>query len=146
MLDIVLQTPECEPHVGSKEAAGMDLRLAIKTAAGFTALSPGESISFSTGVKIEIPIGWVGLVAPRSGLGCKYKIVLDNTIGFIDSDYRGWIKVSMTNRGSETAFIGDYDRVCQLVIVPHYLPTFRVVDELSKTTRGSGGFGHTGTQ
>lgn len=144
MLDIVLKTPECLPYVGSEDAAGMDLRMAIKTGAGFTALKPGEGIKFSTGVKIAIPKGWVGLVAPRSGLGSEFKLKLDNTVGFIDSDYRGWIKVSMTNTGNKVAYLSDFERVCQLVIVPHLSPEFNVVDELTKTARGEGGFGHSG--
>lgn len=144
-LDIVLHNELCMPKKGSKEAAGIDLRLCLDSAAGFTPLAPGESLHFSTGVKVKIPRGWVGLLLPRSGLGTKFKIRLDNTVGVIDSDYIGWIQAFITNTGHETAFLGDYDRVCQLVIVPHYeFKGFNIVKELPDTERGSSGFGSSG--
>lgn len=147
-IQIVLLNKEAKPHVGSAEAAGMDLRMNIGTAQGFTPLLRGESIEFGTGVKVRIPRGWVGLIAPRSGLGFKYEIRLANTLGVIDSDYRGEIKVKMRNCGEEDAFLEDFERVCQLVIVPHYMvyDNLDFVDSLDSTERGEAGFGSSGQQ
>lgn len=147
-IDIVLLTPEAKPHVGSKDAAGMDLRMNMRTAQGYTPLLKGESITFGTGVKVKIPKGWVGLIAPRSGLGFKYEIRLANTVGVIDSDYTGEIKVKMRNCGDVDAFLEDFERVCQMVIVPHYkvFENMRFVDSIEATERGENGFGSSGKQ
>lgn len=137
------------PYVGSAEAAGMDLRAAMTTAAGFVWLQPNESLLVSTGVKVDIPKGWVGIVAPRSGLGFKYEVMLANTIGVIDSDYTGEIKVKLVNRGKQPMDIGDFDRVCQMIILPHYQvhDNIEIVDSLEKETeRGDSGFGQSGKQ
>lgn len=147
-LDIVLANPNCMPHVGSEYAAGMDLRMNIKTAAGYTMLEPNGVLTFSTGVKIKIPTGWVGLIAPRSGLGFKYEVRLANTLGVIDSDYLGEIKVKIRNCGDLPMDIEDFERICQMVIVPHYKVkgSFNVVASLEhyNTERGEEGFGHSG--
>ena len=144
-LDIVLQNEFCLPKKGSEDAAGIDLRLCIDTAAGFTPLMPGESLAFTTGVKVRIPQGWVGLLLPRSGLGTEFKIRLDNTVGVIDCDYTGWIKAFITNTGTLPVFLADYERVCQLVIVPYYVyKGFNIVMELPETVRGDSGFGDSG--
>ena len=145
MLDIVVTNDKCMPKAATDGSAGLDLRLGIKTAAGYTVMTPGMELKFSTGVKVAIPKGWVGLLLPRSGLGTKFKVKLDNTVGIIDSDYRGEIKVCMTNTGSKEFTVEDYERVCQLVIVPHMdVSRFNVVNALEETARGEGGFGHTG--
>lgn len=145
---VVLLNENAAPKVGSKKAAGMDLRMNIQTAQGYTPLLVGESIEFGTGVKVSIPDGWVGLIAPRSGLGFKYEIRLANTLGVIDSDYTGEIKVKMRNCGEEDAFLEDFERVCQMVIVPHYkvYDNIEYVDSLEDTERGETGFGKSGKQ
>lgn len=138
----------CKPHIGSEGAAGMDLRFAVKTGEGYTPFMPGQSIMFSTGVSIEIPEGWVGLLLPRSGFGTKYEVRLKNTVGVIDSDYRGEIKVAIRNCGDKEVMIEDFERVCQLLIVPHYkiYENLVYVSELSDTARGDTGFGSSGKQ
>lgn len=144
---IELLHERAKPHVGSAEAAGIDLRAAMETAAGFVLLDTDESLVVGTGVKVDIPKGWVGLVLPRSGLGFKYEVVLANTCGVIDSDYNGEIKIKLVNRGSEQMDIGDFDRVCQMVIVPHYqvYDNIEYVESLDKDTeRGESGFGSSG--
>ena len=147
MLDIKIKNKDCMPKAASDGSAGMDLRFGVKTAVGYTLLQGGGGISFCTGVAVAIPLGWVGLLVPRSGFGTKYKVKLDNTLGIIDSDYRGYIRAVITNTGEKDCIIEDYERICQLVIVPHYDVTkFNVVEELSSTNRGSSGFGDSGRQ
>lgn len=143
--------PRLEPHVGSEGAAGIDLRcnLGLRKDQPFTMLNPGKSIEFGTGVRVAIPKGWVGLVMPRSGLGFKYEVMLANSVGVIDSDYRGEIRVKLVNRGPELMTLEPFDRVVQMVIVPHwYMKHIQKVsqeefEELT-TERGDKGFGSSG--
>jgi len=107
-------------------------------------IQPQERKLVSTGIAVEIPEGYYGRIAPRSGLAVKNGI--DVLAGVIDSGYRGEIKVVIYNSDkSHTFFIEDGDRVAQLIIEKHYNFDFvEVVEELSGTNRGSGGFGSTG--
>lgn len=141
MISIKCPDPELVPVVGTEQSAGMDL----KTAVDFC-LNLGAEITVGTGVYVELPRYTVGLCVPRSSLG-KHEglyVVFKNTVGVIDSDYRGEIMVKLRNLGSKPLVMYKGDRICQMVVVPHLPPNFVVVDELSKTTRGTGGFGHTG--
>lgn len=143
---IKLAHPDCMPHVGSAEAAGMDLRAYFGDRASdlLRAIPPGESLMIDTGVSVEIPEGWVGIIVPRSSLG-KRRLIIANTVGVIDSDYRGTIKMNLINMSNETQPIDNFERLCQMVIVPHYNPNdLEVVDELTDTVRGTGGFGSSG--
>lgn len=109
-------------------------------------INPGEIYTFGTGIKIAIPSGWLGILAPRSGLG-KRGIVIAHTIGIIDSDYRGEIKLPLLNRNQKfPEKIEPMSRVAQLSIIPHfdYKKLITSTDELSITIRGDKGFGHTG--
>lgn len=145
---VKLLHPDCLPHVGSAEAAGMDLRAFFGERATdlFRAIAPGEALMIDTGVAVEIPEGWVGIVVPRSSLG-KRRLVIANTVGVIDSDYRGTIKMNLVNQSNITQTIDNLERLCQLVVVPHYNPNdIEVVDELDDTERGTGGFGSSGTK
>lgn len=144
--------PELKPYKGSEEAAGIDLRcdLGLNKGIPYKILKPNESIVFGTGIRCAIPKGWVGLVLPRSGLGFKYSVVLANTAGVIDSDYRGEIKVKLVNKGDIDMPIENYDRVVQMVLVPHwdYSHSQEVsaeeFKELENTERGVSGFGDSG--
>lgn len=144
---------ELEPAFGSEGAAGMDLRcnLNLRKGQSYVILSPNKSIVFGTGVRVAIPEGWVGLVMPRSGLGFKYEVMLANSVGVIDADYRGEIMVKLVNRGPIDMEIIDFDRVVQMVVVPHwYMKHIQKVsaeefDTLS-TERGDKGFGSSGTK
>jgi len=141
VINIVCIDKELVPVIGSEDAAGMDL----KTSVDFC-LEPGKEISFGTGVSVELPKNTVGIVAPRSSMG-KYEglhIVLKNTIGVIDSDYRGEIQVKLRNIGTKNITMYKGDRVCQLIVVPHLSPKFNLVTELTNTDRGAGGFGSSG--
>lgn len=108
-------------------------------------LQPFKRTLVPTGVHVEIPIGYVGLLFPRSSLS-KQNIVMTNSVGVIDADYRGEIMASLmyigNNESGEHVLQGE--RIVQLVMVPIILPRFVTVDELSETERGKGGFGSTG--
>lgn len=97
-----------------------------------------------TGIAVEIPSGYVGLLYARSGLACKRGLAPANKVGVIDSDYRGEIIVCLHNHSDEYHFIYDGDRIAQLVISTVETPEFNVVDNLSDTVRSDGGFGSTG--
>ncbi len=149
-VQIELLDERAEPYVGSAEAAGMDLRYCVDTGhRHFTLLKAGDSVEFGTGVKVKVPVGWVGKVYPRSGLGFEYEVTLANTVGVIDSDYRGEIKVKIRNRGTKDMIIEDFERIVQMVIVPHY-PLYKnleFVDSIvNDTARGESGFGGSGKQ
>lgn len=126
----------CYAHDGD---AGLDLRITR----GVT-LEPGERATVSTGVAVEVPSGCVGLVFPRSGLASKKGITLVNSVGVIDSGYRGEIGACLLNAGRDTVSLCKGDRVCQLVIVPFVPCTLVPADSLSETERGRDGFGSTG--
>jgi len=119
--------------------AGMDL-----TSRDTANIRPGEIRFVGTGVSVEIPDGYFGLIAPRSGLACKHGITFANTPGIIDSGYRGEIKVALHNVGEKEYTVHRDERICQLIILPYERCSCAEVDELSETDRGSGGFGSTG--
>ena len=106
-------------------------------------VSPGHDATLHTKLAVEIPEGCVGLLLPRSSGGCA-GMRLKNTVGVIDSDYRGEIKLKVVNEGDEVIFIRPGDRFCQLVVVPCLQSEVEIVDDLSETARGEGGFGSTG--
>lgn len=99
-----------------------------------------------TGIAMEIPEGYVGLIFARSGLATKRGLAPSNKVGVIDADYRGEIMVSLHNHSDTTAVIEGAERVAQIAIVPFLKAEFEVVEELSDTVRGAGGFGSTGTK
>ncbi len=129
------------PVYQSEHAAGMDLMADIE--AEF-ALAPLSRVAVPTGFAIEIPPGFEGQVRPRSGLAFRDGVTVINAPGTIDADYRGEIKVLLVNLGNDTVWIHPGDRVAQLVIAPVIRAAVEEVDNLEDTTRGDGGFGHTG--
>lgn len=131
---------ECEPYKKHRFDAGWDLKSANES---FT-LKVGAKVEVNTGIKVSIPRGYVGLIMPRSGMGTKYRVGLANTVGVIDADYRGEVKVYLVNDGNTDVEINQYDRICQILIVPVVLQSMRRVRNLDGTERGEGGFGHTG--
>ncbi len=129
------------PKYGSEFSAGADLySLTDKD----IVLKPGETAFVHTGIAVEIPEGFVGLVYARSGLACKQGIAPANKVGVIDSDYRGEIMVALHNHSVEERVITDKERIAQLVVTPYLHADFEVADELDDTARGVGGFGSTG--
>lgn len=127
------------PSYATAGSSGMD----VYAAHGAT-MKPGETVLISTGFMIEIPPNYEGQIRPRSGLALKYGIVVLNTPGTIDSDYRGEVKVILSNSGKEDFVVRRGDRIAQLVIAPVVRAVWEEVPAVSETARGAGGFGHTG--
>ncbi len=128
------------PTFGSVESAGGDLY----NAGDDVAISPSETVLIGTGLAVEIPEGYVGLVYARSGLASKFGLAPANKVGVIDSDYRGEIKVALFNHSKETRTVLKGERIAQMVIAPYLKVEYEEVEELSSTKRGEGGFGSTG--
>ena len=131
------------PTYATDGASGMDLRAFIDEP---VILQPMERRLIPTGLFVQIPEGYEGQVRARSGLAIKHGIGLINSIGTIDSDYRGELKIPVINFGNESFTINNGDRVAQLVIASYERVTPIVVSELDETDRGEGGFGHTGVK
>lgn len=129
------------PAYGTSHAAGIDLYSYTKED---IEVKPHETVKIHTGVKVEIPEGYFGGVYPRSSTGVKKQLMLANTIGVIDSDYRGEIMVFFYNYGNETQVIKNGDRLAQLVIQPYLRCNIELVDSLEDSARGEDGFGSTG--
>lgn len=129
------------PTYGSAEAAGADLYACLDTP---VTIAPGETTFIPTGLSMEIPVGFAGLIYARSGLACKRGLAPANKVGVIDSDYRGEFIVVLHNHGTQPQTIAHGERIAQLVITPVFTPGFREVEELSDTKRSGGGFGSTG--
>jgi dUTP pyrophosphatase len=108
------------------------------------ALEPGERALVPTGIAVAIPVGYAGLVTPRSGLAVRHGLTVLNGPGLVDSGYRGELKVTLVNLGAEPAVLERGDRIAQLVIVPVETQELTPVTELPESARGSGGFGSTG--
>lgn len=129
------------PTYGSTEAAGADLYACIDEP---VVIQPGESVFVPTGLAMELPKGYAGLIYARSGLACKRGLAPANKVGVVDSDYRGEFMIVLHNHGSITQTIQHGERIAQLVITPVFTPGFIEIDELSATERSAGGFGSTG--
>ena len=129
------------PTFGSVESAGGDLYSAEN---GDVTVGAGETAFIGTGIAVEIPAGYVGLVYARSGMACKRGLAPANKVGVIDCDYRGEIKVALYNHGKEAQTVAAGERIAQLVIAPYLKVEYEEAEELSDTARGAGGFGSTG--
>ena len=134
------------PEYATKGSAAVDLRAALEEGEVVT-LAPGGRARIPTGIAIAPESSdYVAIVAGRSGLGLKNGVTLANSIGVIDSDYRGEISVVLINHGSEPFEIRRGDRIAQMMFMPVLHAAFLPVEELDETERGAGGFGHTGVQ
>lgn len=129
------------PTYGSAEAAGADLYACLDAP---VTIAPGETVWIPTGIALEVPEGCAGLVYARSSLGTKRGLAPANKVGVVDSDYRGQIQVVLLNHGNQTQIVEHGERVAQFIITPVLTPIYEEAEELSDTTRGSGGFGSTG--
>jgi dUTP pyrophosphatase len=137
-------TAAADLHLPSYEtvgSSGMDVCAAV---ADQLIIEPGARALISTGFAVAIPVGYEIQVRPRSGLAVKHGLSLPNTPGTIDADYRGEVKIAMINLGAEPVTIRRGERIAQMVVAPVVRAAIEVVSELDDTTRGSGGFGHTG--
>lgn len=134
------------PAYETPGSAGADIRanlLPEDRETGFT-LDPMHRAVVPTGLRVEIPVGFEMQIRPRSGLALKHGITLPNTPGTIDSDYRGPLGVALINLGAEPYTIRHGDRIAQMIVAPVIQVSFEVVEALSDTARGVGGFGSTG--
>jgi dUTP pyrophosphatase len=132
------------PTYGSEFAAGADLYAVIHNEENRVEILPGETAFIDTGIVMEIPNGYVGLVYARSGLSCKQGLAPANKVGVIDSDYRGNIMVALYNQSNEVRTVSEGDRIAQIIIQPVEQFGFKVTENLSNTVRGNGGFGSSG--
>lgn len=131
------------PSYGSEWAAGADLYACMEEN---IVIEPGETAFVKTGIAMEIPVGFAGLIYARSGLACKKGLAPANKVGVVDADYRGEIMVALHNHSKEAVEVECGERIAQMVIAPYLTAQFMEVDELAETVRGEGGFGSTGTK
>lgn len=131
------------PNYETIHSAGMDLRANLDAP---LLLGTLDRALIPTGLFIELPVGHEAQVRPRSGLAAKKGITVLNTPGTIDADYRGEIKVILINLSKEDFIIEDGERIAQMIIAKHERVELFEVNELAETSRGAGGFGHTGTK
>lgn len=136
-----LQMPAYETDL----AAGVDLRAAIDANTPLV-LQPSERALIATGFAMALPAGYEAQIRPRSGLAYKHGITVVNSPGTIDADYRGEVKILLINHGTENFTINRGERIAQMVVAPVTQAKFKVVDTLSKTARGAGGYGSTGVK
>lgn len=129
------------PTYGSDFAAGADLYACLEEN---IVIKAGETCLVKTGIAVEIPIGYAGLIYARSGLALKKGLAPANKVGVIDADYRGEIMVALHNHSQENAVVEQGERIAQMVITPYLTGEFFEVDELEDTLRGEGRFGSTG--
>ncbi|SVA26491.1 uncharacterized protein METZ01_LOCUS79345 [marine metagenome] len=130
------------PEYQTPGSSGIDLRAAVEEP---IIIGSGERVMIPTGLKMEIPAGYEGQVRTRSGLAATRGLVVLNSPGTLDADYRGEVKVILMNLGSEPLTINRGERVAQLVIAPVARVVISEVEDVDETIRGLGGFGSTGT-
>ena len=130
------------PTYGTEYSAGADL---YNLNEAITIL-PHKTVLLHTGIAVEIPEGYCGLIFARSGLATKRGLAPANKVGVIDADYRGEVMVALHNHTDAPATVDAKERIAQLAIVPFLKVEFEEADELSDTVRGEGGFGSTGTK
>jgi dUTP pyrophosphatase len=129
------------PHYATDGAGAMDLSACINRP---IKLYPGSTEAIPTGLAVELPEGYGLFITPRSGLAIKHDIIVLNTPGLVDADYRGEVRVVLKNIGNDVFYVNPDARIAQMFVLP--LPHIRWVEvaELSTTVRADGGFGHTG--
>ena len=131
------------PTYGSEYAAGADLYACLDEE---VTVAPHTTVLIPTGIAMELPLGYAGLIYARSGLATKKGLAPANKVGVVDCDYRGEVKVALHNHGETPQTVAVGERIAQIVITPYLAAQFTVTDELSDTVRGEGGFGSTGTK
>lgn len=141
IIRVINKSKNSLPAYETLHAAGMDLRADVEIP---IQLKPLERMLIPTGLHIELPEGFEAQIRPRSGLAYKHGISIVNSPGTIDADYRGEIKVLLINLSTEVFEINTGDRIAQMVIAKHETVNWEEVDVLNETSRGVGGYGHTG--
>jgi dUTP pyrophosphatase len=140
-IKVINRSKNTLPAYETLHAAGMDMRADLEAP---VMLKPLERKLIPTGLYIELPEGYEAQIRPRSGLAYKHGISIVNSPGTIDADYRGEIKVLLVNLSTENFEINTGDRIAQMVVARHEQVQWLEVDTLNETTRGVGGYGHTG--
>ena len=143
-MDILDMKVMCEgklPTYGTEFSAGMDIYCNNEED---IVIKKNEMKKIPTGLKVEIPEGYFGAIFPRSSTGTKLNIMLANTTGIIDSDYRGEISLFLVNIGEKDVIIKKNDRLCQMILIPYVKANLLKSDNLQESKRGEGGFGSTG--
>jgi dUTP pyrophosphatase len=143
IIKIVNQSANPLPGYSTELSAGMDLRANLQES---ITLKPLQRALIPTGLFIELPEGYEAQIRPRSGMAIKHGITVLNTPGTIDADYRGEIKVIVVNLSDTDYTITQGERICQMVVAKHEKVNWEEVGVLMETTRGAGGFGHTGKE
>lgn len=138
---IINQSSHALPAYETFASAGMDLRANLDEQ---IVLKPMERKLVSTGLFLELPLGFEAQIRPRSGLALKHGITVLNSPGTIDADYRGEIKILLINFSDSDFDINNGDRIAQMIVAKHEQVDWEVVETLSETVRGAGGYGHTG--
>lgn len=128
------------PKYANAFAAGLDLRVLLDAP---IEIAPQERVRLHTGLQVQIPTGYFGMVVIRSGLGFR-GLTLANAVGIIDSDYRGEIQIAVVNLSDEPISLEDGERIAQMILVPFAQGELEVVDALEETDRGEKGFGSSG--
>ena len=134
------------PTRGTALAAGADLNALLPDGAERVTIPPQGKHAFPTGIAVEIPEGYVGLVFARSGIACKRQLAPANCVGVIDADYRGELTVFLQNNGTVPQTVESGERIAQLVITPCLAIEIEETGTLTDTARGAAGFGSTGTR
>ncbi len=138
-----LNSNAIKPTYGSAFAAGADLYACINEN---IVIAPGETTLIPTGIAMEVPVGYAGLIYARSGLASKKGLAPANKVGVVDADYRGEVMVALHNHSTKNATVEIGERIAQMVIAPFLAVDYTEVETLSETVRGEGGFGSTGSK
>lgn len=142
IIRIINQSSNALPHYQTGASAGMDLRADLPD--GSVEIQPMERRLIGTGLYLELPIGFEAQIRPRSGLALKHGVTVLNSPGTIDADYRGELKVLLINLSNESFEVKDGERIAQMIVAAHEQVNWEETDTLSETSRGTGGYGHTG--
>jgi dUTP pyrophosphatase len=129
------------PAYATSHSVGMDLAAAVE---GAITIEPGETFLVPTGIMVAVPAGYEAQIRPRSGLAVNHTLLIPNSPGTVDPDYRGEIKVVLLNLGKQPFTLSRGMRIAQMVVVPAVQAGVRLVQDLPPTERGEGGFGHSG--
>ncbi|RVU01896.1 dUTP diphosphatase [Mucilaginibacter limnophilus] len=141
IVKVINKSGNALPAYETLHAAGMDLRAEVEAP---ITLKPLERTLVPTGLFIELPEGYEAQIRPRSGLAYKHGISIVNSPGTIDADYRGEIKVLLVNLSAENFVINTGERIAQMIVARHERVEWLEAYELNETSRGTGGYGHTG--
>ncbi len=140
-IKIINRSSHTLPAYETASSAGMDLRASLSE---MVVITPMERKLIPTGLFMELPVGYEAQIRPRSGLALKHGVTILNSPGTIDADYRGEVKILLINLSDTDFNISNGDRIAQMIIAKHETVNWEAVDVLNETTRGTGGYGHTG--